>query len=118
MDPVSEAFNSLHFKLAFLERKGTEFQDWFAKLASDAHGADFEIVRPYGNQGDWKCDGRIVSTGTVFQCYGPETPTDKKTIAKIDEDFVGAINKWPGFMKAWVFVHNHIGGQPPAVVDH
>jgi len=118
MDPVSEAFLALLFKTAFLEKKGTEFQDWFAKLASDAHGADFEIVRPYGNQGDWKCDGRMVSTGTVFQCYGPETPTDKKTIDKIDEDFVGALAKWPGFLKIWVFVHNHIGGQPPAVVDH
>lgn len=67
MDLVSEAFLALHFRTAFLEKKGTEFQDWFAKLASDAHGADFEIVRPYGNQGDWKCDGRMVSTGTVFQ---------------------------------------------------
>ena len=76
------------------------------------------LVRPYGNQGDWKCDGRLVSTGTVFQCYGPETPTDKKTIDKIDEDFAGACAKWPGFMKVWVFVHNHSGGQPPAVVDH
>lgn len=118
MGPVSEAFLALHFRTAFLEKKGTEFQDWFAKLASNAHGADFEIVRPYGNQGDWKCDGRMVSTGTVFQCYGPETPTDKKTIDKINEDFAGAKVKWPGFLKAWVFVHNHTGGQPPAVVDH
>ncbi len=118
MDPVSEAFFALHFKNAFLEKKGIEFQNWFAKLASDANGADFEIVRPYGNQGDWKCDGRLVSTGTVFQCYGPETPTDKKTIAKIDEDFAGAMVKWPGFLQSWVFVHNHTGGQPPAVIDH
>lgn len=118
MDPVSEAFWALHFRAAFLEKKGTEFQDWFAKLASDSHGADFEIVRPYGNQGDWKCDGRLVSTGTVFQCYGPETPTDKKTIDKIDEDFAGALAKWPKFLKTWVFVHNHTGGQPPAVIDH
>lgn len=118
MDPVSEAFLTLHFRTAFLEKKGAEFQDWFAKLASDAHGADFEIVRPYGNQGDWKCDGRLVSTGTVFQCYGPETPTDKKTIDKMDEDFAGAMAKWPKFLKIWVFVHNHTGGQPPTVIDH
>lgn len=118
MDPVSKAFLTLHFNMAFLGKKGTEFQDWFAQLASNAHGADFEIVRPYGNQGDWKCDGRMVSTGTVFQCYGPETPTDKKTIDKIDVDFAGAMVKWPEFIKAWVFVHNHTGGQPPAVVDH
>jgi hypothetical protein len=118
MDPVSEAFLALHFRTAFLEKKGTEFQDWFAKLASDAYGADFEVVRPYGNQGDWKCDGRRVSSGTVFQCYGPEAPTDKKTIEKIDTDFAGATAKWPNFLKVWIFVHNHTGGQPPAVVDH
>lgn len=70
MDLVSEAFLALHFRTAFLEKKGTEFQDWFAKLASDAHGVDFEIVGPYGNQGDWKCDGRMVSTGFVAQILG------------------------------------------------
>jgi hypothetical protein len=118
MDPVSEAFLALHLRTAFLEKKGTEFQDWFAKLASDAYGADFEVVRPYGNQGDWKCDGRRVSSGTVFQCYGPETPTDRKIIEKIDTDFAGAMVKWPDFLKVWIFVHNHNGGQPPAVVDH
>ncbi len=118
MDPFSEIHLALHFKIAFLEKKGIEFQNWFAKLACAAYGLDFEIVRSYGNQGDWKCDGRLVSTGTVFQCYGPETPTDKKTIAKMDEDFAGAMAKWSGFLRSWVFVHNHTGGQPPAVIEH
>ncbi|MDU9006500.1 hypothetical protein BCF46_3695 [Litoreibacter meonggei] len=118
MDPVATAFYAQHFKIAFLEKKGTEFQDWVARLGSHALGADFEIVRPYGKQGDWKCDGRQLSTGVIFQCYGPETPTDKKTIAKIDADFVGALAKWPDFIKRWVFVHNIPGGQPPAVIAH
>ncbi|WP_170346904.1 ABC-three component system protein [Ruegeria atlantica] len=118
MDPVSTAFYAQHFKIAFLEKKGTEFQDWVAKLGSHALGADFEIVRPYGKQGDWKCDGRQLSTGTIFQCYGPEMPTDQKTIAKVNVDFAGAQIKWPDFMQRWVFVHNIPGGQPPAVVSH
>ena len=53
-----------------------------------------------------KCDGRQLSTGTIFQCYGPETPTDQKTIAKVNADFAGALAKWPEFMERWVFVHN------------
>ena len=100
-----------------MEKKGMKFQDWVAKLGSHALGSDFEVVRPYGNQGDWKCDGRQVSTGTIFQCYGPETPTDQKTITKIEDDFSGALDKWPNFIKRWVFVHNTPGGQPPAVLD-
>jgi len=120
MDPVSNLFYELHFRNAFLEKKGTEFQNWVARLGSHALGADFEIVRPYGKQGDWKCDGRQVSTGTIFQCYGPETqtPTDKKTIEKVKADFAGALAKWPDFMKRWVFVHNIPAGQPPAVVAY
>ena len=118
MDSISTAFYTLHFRIAFSEKKGTEFQNWVTSLGSHALGADFEIVRPYGKQGDWKCDGRQLSTGTIFQCYGPETPTDQKTIAKINTDFVGALAKWPNFIKRWVFVHNISEGQPPAVNAH
>ena len=93
MDLISDAFYGLHFKAAFLEKQGTEFQDWFAQLAGHALGSDFEAVRPYGNQGGWKCDGRQVSTGTIFQCYAPHAENDKKTISKIDEDFAGVLTK-------------------------
>ena len=71
MDEVQEAFYRLGFRVAFLEKKGTEFQDLFVRLAGYAFGPDFEAVRPYGKQGDFKCDGRRVSTGTIFQCYAP-----------------------------------------------
>ena len=69
MDEVQAAFYRVLFRNAFLEKKGTEFQDWFARLAGRAFGSDFEAVRPYGRRGDLKCDGRRVSTRTVFQCY-------------------------------------------------
>ena len=118
MDAVSETFYALHFKIAFLEKKGTTFQDWFVKLAGYALGSDFEAVRPYGGQGDWKCDGRQLSTGTIFQCYAPEAATEQKTIAKIDTDFAGAFAEWPNFMRAWTLVHNDPRGVPPAVANH
>ena len=118
MDDISKAWFSLHFRNAYLEKKGSAFEEWFTKLAADAFGADFEPVRAYGSQGDWKCDGRQLSTATVFQCYAPETPTDKMIIAKIDKDFEGARAKWPQFMQRWVLVHNHPQGQPPTVLAH
>lgn len=118
MDTVSELFYSQHFQIAFLEKKGTAFQDWFASLASHALGSDFESVRPYGRQGDWKCDGRQLSIGAVFQCYAPDTETDKKTIDKINTDFSGALAKWQKFLRVWIFVHNNPRGVPPAVANH
>lgn len=118
MDKVADSFYKLRFKIAFLEKKGSEFEKWFADLAGHAFGSDFEAVRSYGNKGDWKCDGRQVSTGTIFQCYAPERVTDSKTIAKINEDFAGALEKWGDGMNAWVFVHNDARGIPPSVVSH
>lgn len=118
MDPISNAFYAKDFRIAFLTNKGTAFQDWFAELAGHAFGSDFEAVRPYGNQGDWKCDGRRKSTGTIFQCYAPDAVSDKKTIKKINVDLAGAVKRWPNFIKGWVFVHNDPRGVPPAVAAH
>ena len=106
MDEVQAAFYRQRFRIAFLEKKGTEFQDWFAKLAGRAFGPDFEAVRPYGSQGDLKCDGRRVSTGTVFQCYAPYMTKEAEFIAKVRLDFLGAYANWGGGMREWVLVHN------------
>ena len=115
MDHISASFYQNRFKIAFLEKKGTEFQNLFANLAGHALGSDFEAIRSHGSQGDWKSDGRQLSTGTIFQCYAPETLTDKKTINKINEDFAGALSHWGEKMKVWVFVHNRKGGVSPSV---
>ena len=113
-----DIFHKLHFRLAYLEKKGAEFENWFSDLAGHAFGTDFEPVKPHGNQGDRKCDGRQVSTGTIFQCYAPESPLNNKAISKIDEDFNGAKANWTEFMKVWVFVHNNQGGVPVTITAH
>ena len=118
VDTVSNLFFGLHFRIAFLEKKGAEFQDWFVDMAGHALGPDFEPVRPYGRQGDWKCDGRQLSTGRIFQCYAPDSESDQKIIAKIDRDFSGALAKWPRFLRAWTFVHNDRRGVSPTVANH
>jgi len=119
MDQLQRWIYSLQFKVAFLQKRGTEFQDWFVRIATHAYDTDFEPVRPYGNLGDRKCDGYQISTATVFQCYAPALLKDRELIAKIDGDFSGALKHWP-HLKRWVFVHNDSvsGGLPPTVVQH
>ena len=113
MDEVQTWFYQLLFRIAFLEKKGTEFQDWFVKLARYAFGPDFEAVRAYGPLGDLKCDGRRRSTGTIFQCYAPYQMNQQRLNRKINEDFCGAYEHW-GNIAEWVFVHNDTQGLPPS----
>ena len=110
---MQEAFYRLRFREAFLEKKGTEFQDWFTRLASYAFGSDYEAVRPYGAIGDLKCDGRRISTGTIFQCYAPYQHDSTQLNRKIEEDFRGAYEHWASDMKQWVLVHNDTRGLSP-----
>lgn len=118
MDELQRSIYVDKFRLAFHTQKGTAFQDWFVRLAGHAIGADFEEVRPYGPYGDLKCDGRRISSGSIFQCYAPEAMKEADLIAKIDEDFHGARAHWGRNMQEWVFVHNDGRGLPPNAVQH
>lgn len=118
MDELQRSIYVDRFRLAFHTKKGTAFQDWFVLLAGHAFGPDFEEVRPYGLYGDLKCDGRRISSGSVFQCYAPEAMKESELIAKVDADFHGAREHWSGSMQEWVFVHNDSRGLPPNAVKH
>jgi len=118
MGSVSSVVWGLSFKNAFLEKKGAAFEEWFVKLAGCAWQSDFETARAYGSEGDWKCDGRRVSKGKIFQCYAPESMNAQKMMAKITSDLEGAVEKWPNFIKGWVLVHNDTRGLPPQVLAH
>ncbi len=118
MDSLSDSYYALLFKNAYLEKKGAEFESWFAELAGHAFGSDFEEVSAHGNQGDRKCDGRLVKSGTIFQCYAPKTFDSRKTISKINADFAGAKKNWTTFMKVWIFVNNNQGGTPVTIIAH
>ncbi len=118
MDELQRSIYVERFRLAFYTQKGTAFQDWFVRLAGHAFGPDFEEVRPYGSYGDLKCDGRRVSTRTIFQCYAPDAMKEADLIDKVDEDFHGARAHWGANMQEWVFVHNDGRGLPPNAVQH
>jgi len=116
MDELQKSIYTDKFRLAFYRKKGAEFQDWFVRLAGYAFGADFEEIRPYGASGDLKCDGRLVSSNTVFQCYAPDVMKVAPLIAKINADFEGARAHWAD-MQEWVFVHNDDRGLPAEAVQ-
>jgi len=116
MDELQQSIYTDKFRLAFHTKKGTEFQDWFVRLAGYAFGADFEEIRPYGASGDLKCDGRLVSSNTVFQCYAPDAMKVAPLIAKINSDFAGACEHWAD-MQEWVFVHNDGRGLPAEAIQ-
>lgn len=118
MDELQRSIYTDRFRLAFHTKRATAFQDWFVRLAGHAFGPDFEEVRPYGRSGDLKCDGRRISTGSVFQCYAPDAMKEADLIAKVDEDFHGARVHWADSMQEWVFVHNDGRGLPPNAVRH
>ena len=88
MDELQRSIYVDRFRLAFHTQQGIAFQDWFVRLAGHAFGADFEVVRPYGAQGDLQCDGRRVSSKSVFQCYAPYMMNDVELVAKVDAIFM------------------------------
>jgi len=118
MDSLQRHWYAQAFELAYATKRGTEFQDWFVQIAGLAYGADFDPIRSYGPLGDFKCDGRRLSTGTIFQCYAPGEIKEAETTAKINQDLPGAIQHWQGFIKAWCFVYNDARGVPPTVAQH
>lgn len=103
---------------AFLSNQGNSFEDLFSKIMKKVYKEQFHIVRPYGAQGDLKCDGYLESEKTVFQCYAPRQTDQKSMIAKINKDFPGAVKHWGDKMARWRFVHNDTDGLPPDVVQH
>ena len=75
------------------------------------HKGDFEFIKPGGQHGDKKSDGRIISEEKVFQCYAPESSVTfaKHAPEKIKNSFPQVLRYWPN-LKTWVFVHNNADG--------
>lgn len=102
---LTHAIKAILLKNILLEKKGQGFEDFFSEIAKNTWGENFEIWKPQGRLGDFKCDGYQVQEKTVFQCYGPETPDPSKTAAKISTDFQGAKKHFGNAMTKWVFVY-------------
>jgi hypothetical protein len=98
-----------------LKRRGSDFQAFFEGVMNKSDPS-FQTVKPWGREGDRKCDGLAPATGTLFQVYAPEAMTATGAVTKIEADFTGAKQHW-GEFKRWVFVWSAVdSGLPPAVV--
>lgn len=117
MDSFSRAYYEMAFKLGFLEKTATQFQDFFSDIMEKCHPADFQRIRPWGNVGDRKNDGYLASEKILFQVYGPNEMEALKTIAKMDEDYREAMRHWKQYFTTWVFVHNSRCGLGPDVAQ-
>lgn len=112
---LQDAYYDQRFENAFLRAKGDEFQSFFERLMGLAFKADFMACRPWGNAGDRKNDGFLISQRCLFQVYAPNEMEAARAKAKITEDFEGAKRHWGAYFDKWVFVHNAIEGLPPHV---
>ncbi|MEO1002203.1 MAG: ABC-three component system protein [Cyanobacteria bacterium J06638_7] len=115
MDEFERAFRELQFKSAYLEKNGNEFQDWFATIMEKRFPSDFIRVRPWGKGGDRKNDGYVISKRWLFQVYAPNDMSAKDALAKIDEDYNGALPHWRQHFDTWIFMHNSKQGLGPDV---
>jgi hypothetical protein len=116
-DEITLAWHFLVFRVQCAERTGTEFQSFFEEIMEKVDSS-FVKVKPSGKEGDWKCDGWLPGTGTCFQVYAPEDLTVSEAVAKMKEDFAGAVAEWGTKMKSWIFVwSDREKGVPAAILD-
>jgi len=119
----SRAYYEKALECAFLRLKGNAFQDFFADLMEKRYpNGDFIRVRPWGNVGDRKNDGYLRSKRILFQVYAPNEMRVADALAKIEEDFHGALPYWKEYFDMWSFVHNARDGLSPDItrklLDH
>lgn len=93
------------FELKFLKAKGSEFEALFGEIMKFTYGEDFVKTRPWGQEGDWACDGFLCSKRILYQCYAPNELGKAKTLQKMRRDLSRALLKFSGNFDTWVFVH-------------
>lgn len=116
MDTLMRAYYEAMFKVAYMEKRGNAFQDFFSEIMEKCHPGDFQRVRPWGSDGDKKNDGYLRSDRILFQIYAPNEMKAEDAISKIEEDFHGALDYWKHDFDKWAFVHNSRDGLGPRIV--
>jgi len=65
------AYYHERFRNEFREATSNAFQAFFSKVMSLAYKDDFMSTRTWGNIGDQKNDGFLISDRRLFQVYAP-----------------------------------------------
>jgi hypothetical protein len=114
MDQYSHCYLKMMFRERFYDARGDEFQKFFGQIMNMRYPGDFSQTRPWGPLGDDKCDGFLASQRKFYQCYAPDDLRQKETLAKLSEDFAGALLFKGKHFDVWVFVHNARDGRLPS----
>ena len=117
MDNMERAFYDMKFDLEFQSKTANVFQSFFSAIMTARYPSDFVATRTWGQDGDQKCDGYMLSTGTFYQVYAPDELDAKSAVKKMNDDFAGALEKWKDKISTWVFVHNARVGVPPHILQ-
>ena len=108
-EPRDKHYLSLQFRDKIYSTKGTEFQTFFENIMRKYY-SDFQVIRPYGNEGDRGNDGYRKRSGIYYQVYAPHEPQVKqaKAARKLKEDFYKIKNNWDKIseIKEYYFVFN------------
>jgi hypothetical protein len=115
MKSFERSWYELRFELNYKTKKFSEFQNFFSSIMETRYCNDFAKVRPRGNLGGQKNYGYLKSQRQLFQVYAPLEMKESDTVAKIKEDFDGALVHWKNEMGKWTFVHNCYEGLGPLV---
>ena len=117
VDRLTRAFYEKDFEIAYVSKRGNEFQDWFADIMEMRYPSDFKRTYPWGKSGDLKCDGFLPSKRMLFQVYAPNELKERDTLRKIEGDYAGALKYWKRYFDTWVFVHNSKKGLSAKVIQ-
>lgn len=117
MDNFEKALYDMKYDIEFFSKRANEFQSFFSTIMSARFPGDFIMTRTWGQMGDQKCDGYILSSGTFYQVYAPDELDATTAVKKMKDDFSGALEHWKDKIKKWVFVHNDRTGVPPHILQ-
>ncbi|SNB85091.1 hypothetical protein SAMN02745831_02440 [Streptomyces sp. PgraA7] len=108
------ALYEMAFRDRYQESFEDEFQEFFSEIMEKVYpDGDFVRVRPWGQVGDRKNDGYLISQRTVFAVYAPRKPTASGTRKKVETDFAECLPHWNEYLDRWIFVHNDREGLGP-----
>ena len=118
MDSNKKVVVRERFKIRVYESEGQSFEDLFTCIMQYAE-PDFQQIKPWGNIGDRKNDGYILSKGIYFQVYAPEdiSKSINKAVKKLESDFSGLLEEWKGVKEYHFVINNKYKGVPPQLAQ-
>jgi len=93
MEKLERAFYDMKFDLDYSSKTANEFQAFFNAIMIARYPSDFVPTRTWGQVGDQKCDGYILSSGAFYQVYAPDELNAVAAIKKMRNDFAGALDR-------------------------